>query len=151
MNKKLFGAGVISPAQSRLLRMIGRGEARRVEISIEDCSASQIKPPRIPKSLEDPLHPGGNSLCYAVQVAHLMGAARIVAVGFTLQTGSRYQHEGGNPATRLETAKYGNIKRPLSWLAWYCRKFPARMQLDATFSGPLYDQLPEEVAPRFRG
>lgn len=150
VNKKIFGGGIMSPSHSRHLRMIGQGEARRVEIEIESCSASQKRPNRIPANFADPLHPGGNSLCYAVQIAHLMGADQIVAVGFTLKSGSRYQHKGGNPATRCETARYGDISRPMSWLSWYCNTFPGKLALDVTFEGPLYE-LPETIAPRFRG
>jgi hypothetical protein len=151
VNKKaIHGGGIMSPAQSRHLRMIGRGEARRFEINIEHCGHKQIRPGRLPKHLGAEFHPGGNSLCYAVQLAHLMGAERIVAVGFTLQTGSRYQHQGGNPATRRETAKYGDIARPLAWLRWYSETFPGMLWLDATFGGPIYE-LPEEAVPRFKG
>lgn len=131
--------------------MIGAGEPRRVEISILHSSASQTVPPFLPASLREDLYPGGNSLCYAVQLAHLMGAGRIVAVGFTMQSGSRYQHEGGNPVHRTELTRYGDISRPLAWLEWYCRENPNKLHLDSSFEGPLYERLHPEAAPRFPG
>jgi len=151
VNKRIFGGGIMSPAGGKQLRMIGKGEAKRFEIKIETCSHKQIKPGRLPKTLAHEWHPGGNSLCYAVQLAHLMGAKRIVAVGFTLQSGSRYQHDGGNPATRQETTRYGDITRPMAWLRWYSDTFPGMLWLDATFQGPIYDELHEATCPRFKG
>lgn len=150
VNKKVFGGGYISPSHSRHLRMIGKGQAKITEISISSFKDNE-KPPYLPTKLSDPLFPAGNSLAYGVQIAHLMGASEIIATGFTFKSGSPYQHKGGNPATRLPVAKYGIIETPLAWLEWYCRKHPNRLRLDVSFSGPLYERLPESLAPRFEG
>lgn len=150
-NKQLFGGGVYSTAHSSKLRMVGRAERRIAGITIETAKAAGRKrdgslrfahaPPRMPKKLSDPFHPGSNSLCFAVQLAHLMGCNPIVAVGFTLQNGLGYHFGRSNPVTGRTTLY--EQERALAWLRWYNATFPGRLLLDPTFDGPVYQVLPK--------
>jgi hypothetical protein len=150
-NQRMFGGGVYSTAHARKARMIGRSERRIAGISVEPVSCrgrnkdGSIRwaesPARMPKRLSDPFHPGANSLCFAVQLAHLMGCNPIVAVGFTLQNGLSYFFGRNNPVTGTTTVY--ETKRALAWLRWYGEQWPGRLQLDPSFDGPVY-----EVAPR---
>ncbi len=149
-NRSLFGGGVYSTAHARKARMIGSRERRIAGIHIEPVKAcgrnkdSTIRfaetPPRMPKRMADPFHPGANSLCFGVQLAHLMGCNPIVAIGFTLQTGLGYFFGRSNPVTGRTTVY--ETKRALAWLRWYNAAFPGRVLLDPSFDGPVYQVLP---------
>jgi hypothetical protein len=111
-----------------------------------------VTPSYMPESLTAELHPGGNSLCYTIQLAHLMGCDPIYALAFTLKPGSAYQ--GGsnvNPVTKR--ASMYDVRRALEWLSWYQQQWPGRVQLVEGWSGPVYDVFPkvrcDELLERF--
>jgi hypothetical protein len=149
-NRNLFGGGVYSTAHARKARMIGRSERRIAGIRIAPAKAIGRKPdgslrfvatpPCLPRSLSEEFHPSSNSLCFATQLAHLMGCNPIVAVGFTLQNGLGYHFGRKNPVTG-QTTIYEQ-ERALAWLGWYNAAFPGRLLLDPTFDGPVYSVLP---------
>lgn len=157
VNAAMFGGGIYSTAHARKARMIGRGERRISGINITPAKAGKRMrsgamhyppvTPFLPKRITEPFHPGSNSLCYAIQLAHLMGCAPIVAVGFTLQDGLGYHFGRTNPVTN-RTSTYGDNQRErvLDWLRWHVATFPDRVLLDPTFSGPVYDVLPRITA-----
>jgi hypothetical protein len=95
-----------------------------------------LMPPYLPTTFREDFHHGGNSVCFAIQAAHLMGANPIYLVGFTLQTGLGYFHGRTNPVTRRTTIY--QTERALAWLDWYGKKFPGRVLLDPSFDGPIY-------------
>jgi hypothetical protein len=129
------------------VRMVGGEQRTLSEIGISRLTGAHrakngtmsyaLMPPFIPTTLRQDLHHGGNSLCFAIQIAHLMGADPIYAVGFTLQNGSNYFFSRTNPVTRKPTVY--QHERALAWLAWYQSKFPGRVLLDPSFNGPVYD------------
>ena len=151
MNRGIFGGGVFSVARGRQVRIVGGKERRIAEIGIRHLKGAHraksgevqyaIMEPFLPRSLREDLHHGGNSLCFAIQLAHLMGADPIYLVGFTLQNGSNYFFGRTNPVTRKATVY--QHERALAWCRWYQSKFPGRVQLDPTFSGPIYDVFPK--------
>lgn len=147
-HSRLFGAGVMSPAYSRHLRMVGEGVARPFEVEIAKINKlvmrdgkqqRAIVPPYMPEHLGKPLHPGGNSVCFAIQIAHLMGARRIFLAGFTLQSGSRYFFGQKNPV--LHRASIYDSDRACHWLKWYEAQYPGHARLLPGWSGPIYDVL----------
>lgn len=146
MSRGIFGGGAFSVARGMQMRMIG-GQPRTVsEVSIARLTGAHrtkdgkmsyaLMPPFLPRSLREELHHGGNSLCFAIQIAHLMGADPIYLVGFTLQTGSNYFFANTNPVTRKATIY--QHERAMAWCSWYESKFPGRVQLDPSFAGPIY-------------
>lgn len=94
-------------------------------------------PPFLPKALTDEFHPSANSLCFGIQLAHLMGAKRIIAIGFTLQSGLGYFFSRTNPATRRTT--FYEQERALAFCRWFEQRFPGRVLLDPSFTGPIYE------------
>lgn len=153
-NRQLFGGGVYSTAHARKMRMIGTRERQIAGITIEPAKFLRRRkdgtlqfadvPGRMPKKLSDPFHPGANSLCFAVQLAHLMGCNPIVAVGFTLQNGLGYHFGRTNPVTRRTTVY--EVDRAVAWLRWYGQQWPGRLLLDPSFDGPIYQVLPRITA-----
>lgn len=147
LNKGVFGGGIYSTRGSRFLRMVGKQEAKPYLISIakpqgfrKDTRGKHrlgITPPYMPKKITDIYHPGGNSLCYGIQTLHLMGCNPIIAVGFTLQSGSNYFFQGGNPVNKRKSTFY-DTDRALDWLSWYQKTYPDRMLLDPSGNGPVY-------------
>jgi len=135
----------MSPTHSRHLRMVGRSEPRLFEITIgkpkglRHCIDGKqrlgIVPPYMPESLREPLHPGGNSLCYALQIATLMGAGTIYLMGFTLLSGSRYFFGGKNPV--LNRPAIYDSERSLHWLRWFESCYPGKALLVPGWDGPL--------------
>ncbi len=104
--------------------------------------------PFMPKSLADEFHPGGNSLCYTIQTAHLMGCDPIYALGFTLQSGSRYfWGDTTNPVLRRSSIY--DERRALEWLSWYQKQWPGRVQLVEGWRGPVYDVFDEVKCDEF--
>lgn len=101
-----------------------------------------IHPPYLPDKITDSYHPSGNSLCYAIQTAHLMGCNPIYALAFTLKSGSGYFHGLSNPVTR--TRSVYDEDRALSWLRWYSAQHPNRVRLLPGWDGPIYSVLPTE-------
>jgi hypothetical protein len=143
----IFGGGVFSTAHARRMKMVGQGQRAITEIKIKPIGGAKrtktgaiefaTHPPYLPNSAAEPLHPGANSLCFAIQLAHLMGCSPIYAVGFTLQNGVGYHFGHTNPVTRKST--FYEQKRALAWCAWYEAQHPGRVLLDPGFSGPIYD------------
>ena len=98
-----------------------------------------VSPPFMPKLITDEFHPGGNSVCYAIQLAHLMGSTEIYLMGFTLKSGSRYFFGDKNPISkRLSTY---DERRALDWLAWFESKWPGRAKLVEGWDGPINEVL----------
>ena len=151
-NKGIFGGGLYSSVGSKQLRMVGVRNRRIAEITIAPVHGGvrakngQIKKPLVepymPASFTKPFHPGGNSACFTIQTAHLMGCNPIYLLGFTLQSGTGYFFGRTNPVTR-RSALYDQ-ERALSWLTWYRQANPGRAKLWPGWSGPIYDVL--EVA-----
>jgi hypothetical protein len=151
VNKGIFGGGVYSTAHGRRLRMVGRGERQMAEITIQPLRRGvrtqngkwklNSVPPYLPKSVTDQFHPSGNSLCFAIQLAHVMDCNPIYAVGFTLQTGLGYFFGRTNPVTR-KTSHYEQ-DRALEFCRWYEKQFPGRVLLDPSFGGPIREVFSE--------
>lgn len=91
-----------------------------------------------PETPADTFYPAGNSLCYAIQLAHAMGAREIVCVGFTLRNGSGYFFKGANPVTK--GSGFWRPELPLEWLRWFDENHPGKVKLAPGFDGPLYQQ-----------
>lgn len=100
-----------------------------------------ISSPFMPESLTSDYHPGGNSLCYTIQTAHLMGSTEIYALAFTLKSGGRYFFGDKNPVTK-RTSIYDE-RRALDWLSWYESQWPGRARVMEGWDGPAYDVLPK--------
>ena len=99
-----------------------------------------ISSPFMPESLSAEYHPGGNSVCYTIQTAHLMGAEEIYLLGFTLKGGSPYFFgTNQNPVTK-RTSIY-DTHRALAWLSWYESRWPGRARVIEGWAGPIYDVL----------
>jgi hypothetical protein len=147
----IFGGGVFSTAHARRMKMVGQGQRAITEIRIKSLGGAKrtktghiefaTVPPFMPTSASEPFHPGANSLCFAIQLAHLMGCDPIYAVGFTLQNGVGYHFGHTNPVTKRTT--FYEQKRALAWCEWHSKTFPGRVRLDPGFSGPIYDIFPK--------
>jgi hypothetical protein len=144
----MFGGGPYSTAHSKQLRMIGRGYRPLAEIIVKMPSGGKrnsktggiVYPnvdPYMPKKITDPYHPGGNSVCYMIQTAHLMGCDPIYLLGFTLMSGSGYHFGMDNPVTRRRS--FYEADRPLTWLRWYEKNWPGRVRLWPDWQGPIYE------------
>lgn len=105
---------------------------------------ASVQPPFVPKRYTDEFHNTGNSIGYCVQHAHLMGAAEIVLLGFTLQAGSPYEDGRMNPLTNRPSI-YAT-ERSIDYLRWFAQQFPGRVRLGKGWDGPLYEaRLFEEI------
>jgi hypothetical protein len=103
------------------------------------------RPMSEPFSVSDPnqpFHYGGNSLCYALQWAEIMGASSAILMGFTLNSGSGYFFlpEGQRP-TRNSGIDYEPNRVMMSLRALEARK-PGWAKVVDGWDGPLYDLLP---------
>lgn len=153
VNKHCFGGGVYSSTHSRLLRMVGSGQRHLAEILVKARGRGvrlpngvyrpKIHVPYMPARITDPWHPSGNSLCYMIQLAHLMGCDPIFCLGFTFQNGTPYHFGMTNPVTK-RTAFYDS-EVPMLWLTWYENHWPGRARLLPGWSGPVYDVLRTET------
>lgn len=149
--KTIFGGGPYSTTHSRQLRMVGGGERRLTEITIKRAKGgfrdqrgvfrASITPPFMPEKPSDPYHPGANSVCFAIQTAHLMGCNPIYLLGFTLQSGTGYHFGLQNPI--LKTRSFYVAEIPLNWLKWYESCYPGRVKLWPGWSGPIYEVFDE--------
>lgn len=127
--------------------MVGTKEARPFEIEIarskgvrkcpDGRNRNAIAPPYMPEDLSKAFHPGGNSCCFAIQLAHLMGCDPLYLLGFTLVSGTRYFFGDKNPA--LSRASIYDSDRALHWLRWYAQVYPGRVKLVPGWDGPLQD------------
>jgi hypothetical protein len=149
-NKRLFGGGPYSVAGSNSLRIVGQRKWPIAEIGI-DIPKSVVRarggeiqrqhvPPFLPKTFADLYHPGGNSLCYMIQTAHLMGCSPIYCLGFTLSTGTGYFFGLDNPATGKRSF-YSDPARAIDWLRWYDSQHPGRARLWPGWLGPVNEAL----------
>lgn len=98
--------------------------------------------PYILDSFDKPYSAAGNSVCFAIQTAHLMGCEPIYLMGFTLQTGSRYFFKGPNPATKRPA--FYDAEPPLEWCRFYESQFPGRVKLLPGWEGPIYSVFATE-------
>src|SRR4030095_168793 len=148
-NKHIFGGGPYSSAGGKQLRIVWQQQRQIAEISVapvsggvRDKNGLMRKPkidPYLPQHITHPYHPGGNSVCYTIQTAHLMGCDPIYLLGFTLQNGSNYFFGRTNPVTKRHSLY--DQDRALSWLTWYRSAFPGRARLWPGWTGPIYDVL----------
>lgn len=151
VSKQIFGGGVFSTRHATKMRMVGSKIRQVTEIKIQPVKPvrrapsgrmeMQTVPPFIPKSAAQFFHPSGNSLCFGIQLAQVMGCFPIYAVGFTLQNGLGYHFGRTNPVTRRTTVY--EQSRALDWCRWHAKMFPGMVQLDPTFSGPIYEVFPK--------
>lgn len=103
-----------------------------------------LQPPFVPSSIAEPLHFGANSLCYCIQLAHIMGARTIYVHAMTLEQKQGYEHGPDHPLIPRHPG-YEN-RHVLAWLRWYAENHPGRVKLVRGWHGPLYDaHLFEEV------
>lgn len=127
--------------------MIGKGEYPLTEIKIAPSKGgirdqrgvwrASVVPPFMPKKITDDYHPGGNSACYTIQTAHLMGCEQIYLLGFTLESGVGYHFGLTNPVTQKRS--FYSAEAPLHWLSWYEKCYPGRVKLMPGWQGPIYD------------
>jgi hypothetical protein len=161
-NKGIFGDRTFSMRGEAIARMVGAKRIDPFHIRIappkgtvlydDGVRRNAATPPYMPESLTDEFHPGGNSLCYTIQLAHLMGAGPIYALGFTIKPGSGYQW-GNNTNPVTGRASMYDTRRALEWLSWYQQQWPGRVQLVEGWSGPVYDVFSkvgcDELVERF--
>jgi hypothetical protein len=152
VSKHIFGGGAYSTTHNKLLKMVGSGQRKLAEIEIKrrgrgmrmpnGVYRANMEPPYLPEKLTDPYHPSGNSLCYMIQTAHLMGFDPIYAMGYTLQSGTPYAFGRTNPVTRK--ASFYDQDVPMVWLRWYEARYPGRVRLLPGWSGPIYEVFQTE-------
>lgn len=133
------------------LKMVGSRKWPVFEISIAQPPRGAVRKgvyrtgwadPYLPKRITDPYHPGGNSVCYMIQTAHLMGCDPIFLLGFTLSAGTPYFFGRQNPVTRRPS--FYDEDRALHWLKWYETEHPGRARLMPGWDGPIYRVLRTE-------
>jgi hypothetical protein len=109
-------------------------------------------PPYFVKNLDEPFHPGGNSLCYALQFALLMEADPIYLMGFTLVSGGGYEFGRDNPVKKAGRSRpaFYDVERAMEWLREVEKKWPGRVRLLPGWSGPLQDLFSIEPMPRVK-
>lgn len=149
-SKHIFGGGPYSIVGSHQLKTIGQKKWPVAEITIGAAGAALRRPngqivrptpkPFMPETIRHPYHPGGNSVCFMVQTAHLMGCNPIYLLGFTMMSGTGYFFSLENPATKKRSF-YSDPDRALSWLSWYQKQFPGRLKLWPGWSGPIYNAV----------
>ena len=156
-SKGIFGGGAFSTTHNRRLRLVGRREWPVAQVSIQRAPASWRQNGKSAVHAMDPFLPtgsakewsnGGNSLTYAIQLAHLMGCGQMFAVGFTLASGSSYFFARQNPATRKPSRYQEEI--PMAWCSWFEKRFPGRVLLDPTFDGPIYSVFRKATSDAFQ-
>lgn len=146
-NKHIFGGGPYSVAGGKMAREIGKPQRTMVEIKIKQRKAGRkvgpaqyragLEPPFMPEKPTDFYHPGGNSVCYLIQTAHLMGCDPIYLLGFTMQSGTPYHFGRINPVTKR--GAFWDVIPPMDWLKWYEGRYPGRVRVCSGWSGPIYE------------
>jgi hypothetical protein len=145
-NTHIFGGGPYSVAGGKMAREVGKPQRTLAEIAIARRKGGvkigkTFRPgmvqPFMPKKITEPYHPSGNSVCYMIQTAHLMGCDPIYLLGFTLQSGTPYHFGKVNPVTRK--GAFYDIDPPMHWLQWYESCYPGRVKVCSGWSGPIYE------------
>ncbi len=98
-------------------------------------------PPHLVNTADEAFHFGGNSVCYAIQWAHLMGASACYLMGFTLQSGTGYFFM---PEGQVPTKGSGiyETDRAIAFLRLVQEQKPGWLHLVDGWTGPIYDLLP---------
>lgn len=158
-NKGIFGGGTFSMKGEAIARMVGQkritpyhiqvAPAKGVTLYPDGVQRNAVTEPYMPKRMTDPYHPGGNSICYGIQTAFLMGADPIYALGFTLRSGSRY-FWGDTTNPILRRSSIYDARRAVEWLSWFESQWPGRVQLVEGWDGPVYDALPKVTYDELR-
>lgn len=133
---------------ARHLRVIGKNLPRIYNFKIRRGSGRMVRrggrvdreivASYFPSSYREPFHPGGNSLCFALQHAALMRAERVFLMGFTLDSGQPYHFGRMNPVTRKPS--FWQAERPMAFLRWVEQERPGWVRLLPGWTGPLYDE-----------
>jgi len=149
MNESIFGGGVFSMRGGKMLRQVGSRLIEPYLIRIAKPKGTVLFPdgvrrngvsePYMPETLSEPFHPTGNSIGYTMQLAHLMGAGRILLHAFTLRNGSRYDFGDLNPITKRPPVY--DLRRALDWLTWFESKWTGKAMLVPGWDGPIQDVL----------
>lgn len=158
MNRGIFGGGAFSVHRSYAAKRVGTSQ-KIYEIDIPPVSGAfrqkngrmkyNLGKPFLPTTFREKFCNGANSLVFAIQVAHLLQADPIYAVGFTLQSGTGYFY-GRNNAVRNKPAEYeGDLA--LEWCRWFEKSYPGRVKLDPLFSGPIYDVFKRATDEELQG
>lgn len=146
-NKGIFGGGAYSVAGGKMARELGKPVRTLAEISVRARRKGKkvgplqyragCEPAYMPEKITDQYHPGGNSVCYLIQTAHLMGCDPIYLLGFTMESGTPYHFGRINPVTKR--GAFWDVVPPMDWLRWYESRYPARVMVCSGWSGPIYD------------
>ena len=154
VNRQIFGGGAYSTTHSRILKMVGHGERKMTEVQVAQPKGKIRLPnglirncapePYMPKKLTDLLHPSGNSVCYQLQIATLMGYDPIYLMGFTLKKGTPYFFGRDHPVYAGRVGGFYDEEVPMAFLRWYQKNFPNRARLLPGWDGPIYSALPME-------
>lgn len=156
LSRGIFKSGHYSSASGKLLKLVGQPKLfTRVEFAIAPPARGGRRignewhntavAPFIPEHMDQPFHPSGNSLCYAIQWALLMGADPIYLMGFTLQSGSAYPWGPNNPVTGRPS--FYDLPRAIDFLEFVERTYPGRVRPLTGWEGPLYSVFrPEQVS-----
>ena len=102
------------------------------------------RPMAEPYLCSDPTQPfyfGGNSLCYALQWAHIMGASMALLMGFTLKSGSGYFFLPNGQKPTKSSGIY-EMDRARGFLSVLEAQKPGWAKVVDGWEGPVYDLLP---------
>lgn len=147
--KQFYRAVGVPPRKLYTYRISHPGNAKRVFMRDgEQVVWAGFQDPYLPANFDERFHYGVNSLCFMTQIAHLLGAERIYALGFTLQNSSPYFFGREHPL-RGGPSIY-DAEQALLWLSWYESQHPGRLKLLPGFSGPVYDVLQTEDLDGYR-
>jgi len=129
------------------MRVVGKRTVYPTQISIEPTRGGRRLPsgqyrrtglaPYCPKTAGEAYSFGGNSLCYALQTAKILGCNRAYLLGFTLANGAGYFFGAENPVTRKKTFYDADV--PMEWCRWFASRYPGYARLLPGFGGPIED------------
>jgi hypothetical protein len=140
----LFGGGPYSTAGSMQARMVGKRRWPITKVRVNRPKGGKTvggvyrnhwADPYLSEGFDGGLHPGGNSVCYQIQIAHLMGCDPIYLLGFTLANGSTYFFGRENPVEKRPPLY--EVDRAMVWLKWYEEQYPGRVRLIPGWDGPI--------------
>lgn len=148
--QKLFHRAIgVPPRQIYTYKISNPGNCSRVHrVDGRVVAWPEMSDPYVPATFGEPFHPGGNSLCYMAQIAHILGAEQVYALGFTMQQGSAYFFGREHPLRG--GGSFYDTDRALHWLSWYESAHPGRLKLLPGFEGPVYDVLKTEDLDVYR-